>query len=177
MNCVNIKKELETVTNKYPNVFSEKLGTIKGAQAKVNVIPNSKPKFMKARTVPFAMKAVVDLEIERMENEIILKFVASPGGPERPTFRLTASNDFLRSYRSTPHTITLFTPAQLFIGRNISTKIDLIKSSRLIVKKKSHDENEICLFSSKYNVIVRFFDGKEHWENGKIWKNSVVKCI
>ena len=75
VNCVNIQKELETVTNKYPNVFSEKLGTIKGVQAKINVIPNSKPKFMKARMVPFAMKAAVELEIERMENEEILKSV------------------------------------------------------------------------------------------------------
>ena len=48
--------------------FSEKLGTIKGVQAKINVIPNNKPKFMKARTVSFAMKAAVELEIERMEN-------------------------------------------------------------------------------------------------------------
>ena len=75
MNCVNIQKELETVTNKYPNVFSEKLGTIKGVQAKINVIPNSKPKFMKAQTVLFAMKVAVELEIERMENEGILKSV------------------------------------------------------------------------------------------------------
>ena len=65
VNCVNIQKELETVTNKYPNVSSEKLGTIKGAQAKINVIPNGKPKFMKAWTVPFAMKAAVEFEIER----------------------------------------------------------------------------------------------------------------
>ena len=37
VNCVNIQKELETVTNRYPNVFSEKLGTIKGAQAKLTL--------------------------------------------------------------------------------------------------------------------------------------------
>ena len=55
--------------------FSEKLGTIKGVQAKINVIPNSKPKFMKARMVPFAMKAAVELGIEKMENEGILKSV------------------------------------------------------------------------------------------------------
>ena len=58
-------------------------------------------------------------------------------------------NDFLMSYRSTPHATTSSTPAQLFIGRNISNKINLIKPSRLIVKKKSHDENEIRSFSSK----------------------------
>ena len=84
-------------------------------------------------------------------------------------------NDFLMSYRSTPHTTTSFTPAQLFIGRNISTKIDLIKPSRLIVKKKSHDENEIRSFSSKDNVIVRFFGGKEHWKSGKILKKLSCK--
>ena len=70
--------------------------------------------------------------------------------------------NFLMSYRSTPHTTTSFTPAQLSIGRNISTKIDLIKPSRLIVKKKSHDENEIRSFSPKDNVIVQVFGGKEH---------------
>ena len=69
MNSGNIQKELETVTNKYPNAFSEKLGTMKGAQAKINVIPNSKPQFMKARTVPFAMKAAVEFRIKRMEDE------------------------------------------------------------------------------------------------------------
>ena len=79
------------------------------------------------------------------------------------------------SHRSTPHTATLFMPAQLFIGRNISTKIDFIKPSRLIVKKNSHDENEIRSFSSKDNVIVRFFGGKEHWKNGKILKKLICK--
>ena len=87
-------------------------------------------------------------------------------------------NDFWMSYRSAPHTTTSFMPAQLFIGRNISTKIDLIKPSRLIAKKKSHDENEIRSFSSKDNVIVRFFGGKEHWKNGKILKKLSCKmCL
>ena len=79
------------------------------------------------------------------------------------------------SYRSTPHITTSFTPAQLFIGRNISTKIDLIKPSRLIVKKKSHDENEIRSFSSKDNAIVRFCGRKEYWKNGKILKKLSCK--
>ena len=36
--------------------------------------------------------------------------------------------DFLTSYRSTPHTVTNGTPAEMFIGRNIRTRIDLINS-------------------------------------------------
>ena len=84
-------------------------------------------------------------------------------------------NDFLMSYRSTTHTTTSFMPAQRFIGTNISTKIDLIKPPRLIVKKKSHDVNEIRSFSSKENVIVRFFGGKEHWKKGKNLKKLSCK--
>ena len=71
------------------------------------------------------------------------------------------------SYRSKSHTTTSFTPAKLFIGRNISTEIDLIKPFRLIFKKKSHDENEIRSFSSKANAIVRFFSGKNFGEKEK----------
>ena len=70
--------------------------------------------------------------------------------------------DFMMSYWSTPHTTTSFTPAQPFKGRNISTEIDLIKPFWLIIKKKFHNENEIRSFSSKDNVIVQFFGGKEH---------------
>ena len=40
--------------------------------------------------------------------------------------------DSLASYRSRPHTITNQTPAGMFIGRNIRTRIDLIKPQRQI---------------------------------------------
>ena len=79
------------------------------------------------------------------------------------------------SNQSMPHTTTSFMPAQLSVGRKISTKIDLIKLSRLIVKKKSYDENEIRSFSSKDNVIVRFFCWKEHLKNGKILEKLSCK--
>ena len=84
-------------------------------------------------------------------------------------------NDFLMSYRSTTHTTTSFMPAQRFIGTNISTKIDLIKPPRLIVKKKSHDVNEIRSFSSKDNAIVQFFGGNKHWKKGKILEKLSCK--
>ena len=35
--------------------------------------------------------------------------------------------DFLTSYRWTPHTVSNRTPAEMFIGRSIRTRIDLIK--------------------------------------------------
>ena len=99
MNSGNIQKELEAVTNKYPNAFSEKLGTMKGVQVKTNVIPNSKPKYMKDQTVPFTIKAAVQLKIERIEDEAILKLCRFPSGPvQSPLFlKAMANTIFVRT--------------------------------------------------------------------------------
>ena len=35
--------------------------------------------------------------------------------------------DFLTTYRSTPHAVTNRTPAEMFPGRNLRNRIDLIK--------------------------------------------------
>ena len=49
---------------------------MKGFKVKINVEPNVSPKFVKARTVPFAMKDVVEAEIDKMEKDGILKSVS-----------------------------------------------------------------------------------------------------
>ena len=49
---------------------------MKGFKVKINVEPNASPKFVKARTVPFAMKDVVEAEIDKMEKDGILKSVS-----------------------------------------------------------------------------------------------------
>ena len=133
MNCVNIQKELETETNKYPNVFSGKLSTIKGAQAKTNVISNSKPKFVKARTVSFTKKAAVELEIERMKKEGILKF-ASFFEKASPIAIVPKSDGRLRICGDYKQTVNLFldndtfpqpTPGKVFskthVGKSFQT--------------------------------------------------------
>ena len=52
--------------------------------------------------------------------------------------------DFLTSYRSTPHTVTNRTPAELFIGRNIRTRIDLIKP-HLTLAVNSNPQNQFSI--------------------------------
>ena len=50
--------------------------------------------------------------------------------------------DFLTPYRSTPHTFTNRTPAEMFIGRNTRTRIDLIKPHLTLgVNSNSHKNN------------------------------------
>ena len=47
---------LEYLLDKYSDVFSQELGTIKSFTAKLHVDPNEKPKFFKPRTVPYVLK-------------------------------------------------------------------------------------------------------------------------
>ncbi len=46
--------------------------TLKGFKVKLHVDPEAKPKFFKARTVPFAMKGMVETELDRLESEGII---------------------------------------------------------------------------------------------------------
>ena len=54
------------------DVFGEGLGTLKGTEAKIYVDPNAPPKFMKARPVPYALKAKVEKELDRLQSEGII---------------------------------------------------------------------------------------------------------
>ena len=59
---------LQNVLSKHATVFSDKLGELKGVKIKLHVDPLVTLKFFKARTIPFALKAKVETEIERLES-------------------------------------------------------------------------------------------------------------
>ena len=46
--------------NEYKDVFREELGTLKGFQAYIELVPNARPRFCKARTVPYALRDKVE---------------------------------------------------------------------------------------------------------------------
>jgi len=73
INKVKSETALAAVLNKYPDVFREELGTLKGHQAKIYVDPDATPKYCKARPVPYAMQPKVEAELEHLENEGIIK--------------------------------------------------------------------------------------------------------
>ncbi|XP_062557343.1 uncharacterized protein K02A2.6-like [Armigeres subalbatus] len=61
----------------FSRVFDSSVGTIRGVKAALHFKPNSKPVFMKARTIPFAIRETVEREIKSMVDSGILKKVKS----------------------------------------------------------------------------------------------------
>ena len=64
---------LQNLLEKYDVVFQDKLGSFQGQQAKIEVDPEATPRFCKARTLPYAMRAKVEEEIDRLVSDGILE--------------------------------------------------------------------------------------------------------
>ncbi|XP_062582729.1 uncharacterized protein K02A2.6-like [Saccostrea cucullata] len=67
VNTVN-PPNISEILEKYKDVFSDDVGTVKGITAKLSLKEN-KPKYVKARTVPFSLRAKVEEELDRLEAE------------------------------------------------------------------------------------------------------------
>ena len=66
------KERLQTMLDKYSDVFEDKLGTFKSAKAKLTLKEDSQAPFCKARAVPYASRPKVEEELRRLQNEGIL---------------------------------------------------------------------------------------------------------
>ena len=69
------KDPLATLLQEYDEVFTDELGTIKPAKAKLCVSPTATPKFNRPRSVPYALKAAVEEELDRLEQAGVLERV------------------------------------------------------------------------------------------------------
>ena len=54
-------------------LFQDGLGTMQGYEASLHVDPQAVPKYCKARPIPYAMRAKVEEELQRLVSEGILK--------------------------------------------------------------------------------------------------------
>lgn len=59
----NIVKQL---ANQFPNVFSDNLGSFNKYKIRLHLKPDAKPIFIKARSVPYALKDKIDKELDRL---------------------------------------------------------------------------------------------------------------
>jgi hypothetical protein len=65
---VGQSQTLQEVLDEHANVFREELGELQGVQAKIHVAKNVRPRFEKARTVPFAIREKVEKELEHLQS-------------------------------------------------------------------------------------------------------------
>ncbi|XP_062715253.1 uncharacterized protein K02A2.6-like [Aedes albopictus] len=63
---------VKSLVEKYAVLFDESVGHIKGLSAKLCLKPNTNPVYMKARPVPFSMRAAVETELDKLVNDGVL---------------------------------------------------------------------------------------------------------
>ena len=59
---------LQELLARYPAVFKEGLGTLKGFKAKIYVDPDAVPKFHRARSIPYALRDKMERELQRLQS-------------------------------------------------------------------------------------------------------------
>ena len=59
-------EKLQQVLQKHSKVFSSELGCLRGTEIKLHIDPQANPKFHKARAVPYALKGLVEKELEHL---------------------------------------------------------------------------------------------------------------
>lgn len=74
VNSIDISdsSNVEKIVAKHPGLFKSEIGTLKGMEATITVPPDSKPRFHKPRPVPYAIKARVEEELERLKEAGII---------------------------------------------------------------------------------------------------------
>ena len=60
---------LQAVLDRYPGVFQDGLGTLRGFKAKLYVDPDAPPRFHSARSVPYALRDKVDNKLHCLQEE------------------------------------------------------------------------------------------------------------
>ena len=61
--------EVQTILEKHSKVFSGGLGTLEGFKVKISIDPKARPKFCKARSVPYSLREKVEEELSRLAQE------------------------------------------------------------------------------------------------------------
>ena len=66
--------DIQSIIDCHPDLFQEELGKVSGAKATIYIDDDKvKPRFMRARQVPYALHAKVEAEIDRLVREEVLE--------------------------------------------------------------------------------------------------------
>ena len=68
-----VESALDKLLDKHQVLFTGGLGKLKGFQTSITVDPEAPPKYYRARPVPYAMRAKVEEELQRLVSEGVIK--------------------------------------------------------------------------------------------------------
>ncbi|KAI4895153.1 hypothetical protein NFI96_009265 [Prochilodus magdalenae] len=143
--------ELEAVLQRHQNVFSDGPGTIREFKASINVKPNAKPIFKKARPVPYALKDAVGRELDRLEqlgiiskvdrSEWAAPIVVVPKADKSiricGDYKVTVNQSVVDETYPLPNTEDLFAT---LAGGTLFTKLDLSHAYQQLELEKSSEK-------------------------------------
>ena len=69
---VSANYKLKNILSKYGSLFSDGIGKVKGVKASRTLKKYAKPKFRKARPVPYALKPIIEQKKENLERQGII---------------------------------------------------------------------------------------------------------
>ena len=138
------------LVEEFPNVFSEGLGTLKGAKVEIYVDETIQPRFHKARPAPYAMKEKIEDELKRLENDGIIEPVtfskwAAPIVPVRKgdgvricgDYKVTVNRAILEDKYPLPKVDDLYTS---LAGGLTFSKLDLSRAYlQLVLDEQSRE--------------------------------------
>ena len=73
LNHVQGVSACQQILNKHEAIFKDELGTIQGVTAKFHIDPEAKPKFFKARPVPYTLQSKVEFELNQLQAAGVIK--------------------------------------------------------------------------------------------------------
>ncbi|XP_064395566.1 uncharacterized protein K02A2.6-like [Halichondria panicea] len=70
---IRTERRLQDILDEHQDVFRPGLGKMKGVKAKIHMEAEETPKFFKARTVPYSMRAKLEKELDQLQSLGVIK--------------------------------------------------------------------------------------------------------
>lgn len=140
---------LQQVLEEHKAVFGKGLGKMKDFKAKLHLKPEVKPKFIKARSVPFALRSKVEASLEELERDGVLEKVTHSdwGSPIVVVPKKTGDVRICGDYKATLNQALdvdqhpLPKPSDLFAtlaGGKVFSKLDLTQAYHQMEVEEGH---------------------------------------
>ena len=110
-----------------------------------------------------------------LANRLVSSFKRALKADQAPISTQRKLDRYLLAYPTAPHTVTEVSPAQLMFGRNLRTRLDLVKPDvRITVENKLvQKENTACRsFEIGQSVTARNYRPGPKWLPGKVHRQT-----